>query len=224
MIKNGIEIVKRNGINYLHMNGRKIKHKPWLGDLFSFLYDSIMSKSIFPKKLDASIEKHTLFLKNEFSSVHNSNVLELATGSGNLSEILPCDNSYTGIDISEGLLRIAYKKFTKAGFKNPELFVCSAEELPFQDMLYDICICNISLNFFSDLDSVIKEVKRVLKNQGIFICSVPVPERNKKQSVIRGELYPENELKKLFEMKGFRFTSYDFRNGALLYFKVISKD
>jgi len=224
VIKNGIEIVKRNGINYLHMNGRKIKHKPWLGDLFSFLYDSIMSKSIFPKKLDASIEKHTLFLKNEFSSVHNSNVLELATGSGNLSEILPCDNSYTGIDISEGLLRIAYKKFTKAGFKNPKLFVCSAEELPFQDMLYDICICNISLNFFSDLDSVIKEVKRVLKNQGIFICSVPVPERNKKQSVIRGELYPENELKKLFEMKGFRFTPYEFMNGALLYFKVISKD
>ena len=93
------------------------------------------------------------------------------------------------IDISEGLLRIAYKRYIKAGFKNPELFVCSAEELPFQNKLYDICICNLSLNFFSDLNSVIKEVKRVLKNRGIFICSVPVPERNQKQSVIRGELY-----------------------------------
>jgi ubiquinone/menaquinone biosynthesis C-methylase UbiE len=74
------------------------------------------------------------------------------------------------------------------------------------------------------LDSVIKEAKRVLKSQGIFICSVPVPERNQKQNIIRGKLYSENELKEIFEMNGFYFNSYDFRNGALLYFKVTLKD
>jgi ubiquinone/menaquinone biosynthesis C-methylase UbiE len=224
MIKNGIEVIKRNGITYLYKNGRKIRYKPWLGDLFSFLYDSIMTKSVFPKKFEASIEKHKQFLKDELSGTHDKSVLELATGSGNISEILPCNNIYTGIDISEGLLRIAYKKFLKAEFKYFELFVCGAEELPFQDQLFDICICNLSLNFFSDLASVIQEVKRVLKYKGIFICSVPVPEKNQKQSVIRGNLYSENELKNIFETNGFNFTSYDFRNGALLYFKAVKRD
>ena len=69
MIKNGIEVVKSNGIYHLHKNGRKIKHKPWLGDIFSFFYDFIMIRSIFPKKFEASIEKHTIFLKNELSSI-----------------------------------------------------------------------------------------------------------------------------------------------------------
>ncbi len=224
MIKSGIEVIKRKGINYLHKNGRKLRHKPWLGDLFSFLYDSIMTKSVFPKKFEASIEKHAQFLQVEYAGIHDKRVLELATGSGNISEILPSDNIYAGIDISEGLLKIAYKKFIKAGFKNFELSLCGAEELPFQDQLFDICICNLSLNFFSDLTTVIQEVKRVLKNQGIFICSIPVPERNQKQSVIRGNLYSENELKSIFETNGLKFTSYDFKNGALLYFRAVTRD
>lgn len=72
MLKRDIDIVKKNGIYYLYKNGKKIKDKPWLGDLFSFLYDSIMAKSVFPKKFDASIKEHTQFLKKEYSGVHNS--------------------------------------------------------------------------------------------------------------------------------------------------------
>jgi SAM-dependent methyltransferase len=203
MIKNGIAAIKRNGITYLYKNSRKLRYKPWLGDLFSFLYDSTMTKSVFPKKFEASIEKHVQFLQVEFAGIHDNRVLELATGSGNISEILPSDNIYAGIDISKGLLKIAYKKFSKADFKNFELFLCSEEELPFQDKLYDICICNLSLNFFSNLTTVLKELKRVLKNQGIFICSTPIPERNQKQSVIRGNLHSENELKNIFEINDF---------------------
>jgi ubiquinone/menaquinone biosynthesis C-methylase UbiE len=224
MIKNEIKIRNKNGLSYLYKNSKKIKYKPWLGDLFSFLYDSIMKKSIFPKKFDASIEKHIQFLKNELKDVHNNTILELATGSGNLSEILPSDNKYIGTDISEGLLKIAYKKFSKNNFKDFELFVCSAEELPFQDEIYDICICNLSLNFFGELDGVVKEVKRVLKDEGVFICSVPVPEKNEKKSVIRGTLLSENEMKELFERNGFNFTLYKFTNGTLLYFKAIMID
>lgn len=224
MIKEGIDVVKKNGFYYIYKNGRKIKYKPWLGDIFSFMYDYIMTKSIFPKKFEASIEKHTGFLIKELSTIHNNSVLEIATGSGNLAGILNNDNSYVGIDISAGLLRIASRRFRNAGFKNPELYLSNAEQLPFSDNLFDISICNLSLNFFDDLDSIIKELKRVLKKQGIFICSVPIPERNKKQSVIRGKLYSEHELKELFSKHKFRFDPYDFENGTLLYFKAIFMD
>ena len=60
-----IESIKINGITYLTKNGKKIKYSPWLGDLISFMYDIIMEKSIFPKKLDANMERHIKFLKKD---------------------------------------------------------------------------------------------------------------------------------------------------------------
>ncbi len=87
-----------------------------------------------------------------------------------------------------------------------------------------LLICNLSLNFFGDLNRVIEEIKRVLRNRGAFICSIPVPERNLKGSTIHGKLFSENQLKELFAMNGFRFTAYNLKNGALLYFRAVFND
>ncbi|ABO35132.1 Methyltransferase type 11 [Methanococcus maripaludis C5] len=220
MLKNENEVLETNGIYYIYKNGKRKKYESWLSGIFSFLYDPIMSKSVFPKTLGSSMEKHELFLKDKLKSIHDQEVLELATGSGNLSQFLPTDNRYSGVDVSEGLLKIAFKKFYKAGFKNAKLFLCGAEELPFKDNFYDVCVCNLSLNFFNGLDSVINELKRVLKTGSKFICSVPVTGRNKRKNTIRGKLYSENELKDIFENKGFSFKPYDFKNGSLLYFSA----
>ena len=58
-IKDSVNITRKNGLNRLLDDKNKlIKYKPWIGDLFSFLYDRIMEKSVFPKKFNASIEKH----------------------------------------------------------------------------------------------------------------------------------------------------------------------
>ncbi len=221
MLKNGINVIKKKGVHYFTENGKRIKYKPWLGDMFSFLYDSIMRNSVFPKKFGASIETHNQLLLDEYSKIQNCNVLELATGSGNVSELISHNNRFVGIDISEGLLRLAYKKFSTSGFNNFDLFLSSADDLPFQDNYFDFCICNLSLNFFPDVSKVISEIQRVIKNNAACICSVPVPERNEKARVIRGTLYSEEELKKMFEDSSFLFTPYDVRNGALLYFKAV---
>jgi len=224
MIKKNIKISTKNGVNYVYKDDIIVKQKPWIGDAFSFLYDFLMKKSVYPKKLDASYKQHIVFLKKNLGVIHDMSVLELATGSGNLSEILPKDNKYVGVDVSPGLLKAAYKKFMKNGYKDFQLYSCSAEDLPFTDNLFNLCICNISLNFFDDLDKVIKEIKRVLKEKGVFFCNVPVPERNKKQSVIHGKLYSESDLMKKFVSNGFDFKTYNFTNGSLLYFKAILKD
>jgi len=50
---------------------------------------------------------------------------------------------------------------------------------------------------------------------------VPVPERNKTRSLIRGNLYTETRLKNMFEQAGFGFFPCDFENGVLLYFKAV---
>jgi ubiquinone/menaquinone biosynthesis C-methylase UbiE len=221
MLKSGLVAEKRGPIHYVYRDNKPLAKKPWLGGLFSGFYDSIMKNSVFPKKFAASFETHNGFLERELKDAHDRRVLELATGSGNLSCFLPPDNTYVGTDISAGLLKIASKKFSKSRFTDFTLFVSPAEDIPVDDGFADMCICNLSLNFFGDLETVIRETKRALTNDGVFICSVPVPERNRRGSTIRGTLRPENELRDIYEKNGFEFRPYEIDNGAVLYFKAL---
>jgi SAM-dependent methyltransferase len=222
MLKNGIKVIKKQGLYYIVQDGGKLlKFKPWLGDTFSFLYDVIMKRSIFPKKIGGDINLHYEILTSELNCIHEKRVLELATGSGSAVNFLPNDNHYTGIDISPGLLRKAAKSFRLAGFKNAEFYVASSDDLPFDDNLFDIALCILSLNFFNDIKKVFQEIKRVLVPGALFICSVPVPERNRLQSTIRGTLYAGEEFKKICQENGFSFESISVENGALLYFRAI---
>jgi len=223
--KKEFEIIKKQGINYLvEGNGKIKKFKPWLGDMFSFLYDRIMEKSIFPKLFNGDISKHVEILKREFKDIHNKEIIEIATGSGTISEVLPNDNKYVGIDISKGLLKKAYSRFKAKGFQNFELYNTSAEILPFDENTFDFAVCNLSLNFFNNLDLLLRDLRRMLKPNSTFFCSVPLPERKPEKSKIRGILYSENEFKEIFKKYGFEMDSKPYENGAVLYFTAILKD
>lgn len=220
-LKKFVEVTKKKKVFYLIDDKKKIRtFKPWLGDMFSFLYDRIMSKSIFPDKFNGSIQRHFEILKNEFQNIHNKNILEIATGSGNAVKFLNNDNLYTGTDISAGLLRIAVKKFYQNKFRNAEFYIVDANDLPFNDKFFDLSLCNLSLNFFDSIDNFIIELKRILKPGGMFFCSVPIPEKKKPNVQIRGALYSADELKQLFGKYGFMFEKLQYENGALLYFKA----
>lgn len=223
MIQDWIIIKKKRGINYIVKGNRIEKYKPWLGDLFSYFYDPIMKSTVFPKKLNADIKKHSEILLRELRDVHNKDILELAAGSGSIVKCLPKDNRYIGMDISPGLLRQAITKFNTAGFINPEFYLVGSENFPFKENSFDICLCNLSINFFPDLNKTLNEVKRVLKKNAIFIGSVPVPERNLKKSKINGTLFSEEEFKTIFEGSGFLFKPIMEENGTIFYFKAIKK-
>jgi hypothetical protein len=52
MLKQGIRVINKKGLIYIVKDGvSPLEFKPWLGDAFSFLYDFIMQKAIFPKNL-----------------------------------------------------------------------------------------------------------------------------------------------------------------------------
>jgi SAM-dependent methyltransferase len=222
---NNITMIKKHGVNYLvDENGKIKKFKPWLGDIFSFLYDRIMEKSIFPKLFNGDIHKHYEILKKEFENLHNKEIIEIATGSGIISEILPKDNVYFGIDISKGLLKKAYSRFKIKGFQNFELYNTKAAQLPFAENSFDFAICNLSLNFFDDINLFLNELSRILKIHSPFFCSVPIPERKPKKSKIRGVLYSEDELKEIFKKHGFEIDIKPYENGAVLYFTAVLKN
>ena len=222
MLRNGIMVVEKKGLYYIVKNdGSLMKFKPWLGDVFSFLYDFIMKCYIFPKKFGGDMSKHYEILKEQLQDVHGKKVLELASGSGSAVNFLPNDNQYVGTDISPGLLKQAMKNFQNAGFKDAEFYVTSAADLPFNNNYFDIILCILSLNFFDDVIKTFQEIKRVSAKGANFICSVPVPERNSLQSTIRRTLYSEKELEEICQESGFSFESIPFENGALLYFRAI---
>ena len=160
-LKESLKVTQKNNIYYvLDDNGKIIKYKPWLGDIFSCLYDRIMEKSIFPKKFKGSIVKHFNILKEEYQDIHGINLLEIATGSGFSSELISNDNSYTGTDISSGLLSQAVRKFKNSNFRDTEFYVATASDLPFNNSYFDVVICDLSLNFFGEIHTFIKEIKR----------------------------------------------------------------
>jgi len=216
-----MKTIIKNHLHYRVENGQRKRFKPWLGDSVSFLYDVIMKRSIFPKKFGADMDRHFDILNQTLKNVHGKRVLELATGSGSAVNFLPNDNLYTGTDISPGLLRKAVKRFDSTGFKNVDFYVTSANDLPFDDNQFAVCLCILSLNFFDDVNDVFQEIKRVLVPGAVFICSVPAPERNRSQCTIRGTLYSESALENICRANGFIFESMPFENGALLYFKAV---
>ena len=222
MLKNGIKVVRKKGLHFVRgADGKPSRFKPWLGDCFAFLYDSIMEKSIFPKKFAADITKHYDMLRQELDGVHGKRVLELATGSGSATSFLRNDNAYVGTDISPGLLKKAVKRFQSAGFGNAEFYVLSADDLPFRNESFDVCLCILSFNFFNAPVKVLREVNRVTVPGSLFLCVVPVPERNRCGNLIRGNLRSEEELTQLVQENGFTFESIPCDNGALLYFRGI---
>jgi ubiquinone/menaquinone biosynthesis C-methylase UbiE len=182
-----------------------------------------MSRSVFPRQLGGDIQKHYAILAQELAGVHGKQILELGTGSGSAVRFLGSDNHYTGTDISTGLLKRAVKRFVRSGFPEPEFYVVSGDDLPFDGDTFDLCLCILSLNFIGNGEMVFEEVRRVLHVEGEFVCSVPVPERNRLQSTIRGVLYSEAELGRMCEKYGFRYERIARENGALLYFRAIKE-
>lgn len=224
MLKTGIRVIEKQDLYYIAESKNAVRpFKPWIRDSFSFLYDFIMKGSIFPKKFGADMSRHYEILAQRLRGIHGKRVLELATGTGSAINFLDKDNQYTGTDISPGLLRKAVKNFKTAGFKDAKFYVSSADNLPFDVNIFNICLCILSLNFFDNVRNVFQEIRRVLVAGGVFICTVPVPERNSLQSTIRGTLYSEDELRKICQENGFEFESMPDQNGTLLYFTAISQ-
>lgn len=225
MLKESVRIAEKNGILYpFAQNGRPLRQKPWLGDLFSPLYDRLMKRSVFPKKMEASYDKHYEILRKMLGHISGKAVVEFAAGSGDAVRFLNRDNNYAGLDISPGLLHAARKKFDRYGFGKYRLYCADACKTPFKDRSFDIALCNLSLNLFRNIDGFFVELLRILKPDGIFYCSVPLPERKNSKYVIHGTLYGLDELQKKIEgLKG-RFEPSLHKNGVLLYFSAKFND
>ncbi len=76
-----------------------------------------------------------------------------------------------GVDISEGLITIAKKKFPDIVFK-----VMDMESLDFEDETFDLTYSSLAIHYLADWTTALKEARRALKPGGryVFSCGHPI--------------------------------------------------
>ena len=118
-----------------------------------------------------SYEKHAILQKEaaeilaDFSGELKGKGIDLGCGTGFLYEFFK-KSSIIGIDISTDMISF-YRK------RNRNAVVCDMEKLPFLDKSFNFAISNFSLHW-SDIEKTFSEVKRVLKENGVFIFNIPI--------------------------------------------------
>ena len=134
--------------------------------------------------LSARIRLHSLYSQNPqswFSWVYDQcritpsmNILEIGCGSGKLwtenREKLPDDIRICLSDLSEGMIRDARRSL---GQDDPRFSFSSFDchSIPFPDQSFDLVIANHVLFYCEDIPRVCREVSRVLRPEGRFVCS-----------------------------------------------------
>ncbi len=127
-----------------------------------------------------SFGMHRLW-KNEFIRQIpnlNSNILDVASGSGDIALKLAKkakdrgnNISLTLSDINKEMLKQAKKKSIDLNlFQNLKFILASAEELPFPDNSFDYYTIAFGIRNVPDINKALKEAYRVLKPMGKFVC------------------------------------------------------
>jgi ubiquinone/menaquinone biosynthesis C-methylase UbiE len=97
-------------------------------------------------------------------------LLDIATGGGHVANALaPYFKQVVALDLTPEMLEKARGFLESNGIKNAAFVQGDAENLPFPDESVGTVTCRIAAHHFPDVRKFVKEVHRVLKQQGLFI-------------------------------------------------------
>ncbi|MBU0477587.1 class I SAM-dependent methyltransferase [bacterium] len=116
-----------------------------------------------------SLMKETYKLCIEY--VKNKDVLDIGCGEGYVDLYLSdVAKHVAGIDVDQGVVDKANKLFSE---KNMTFYRMSGDDLKFQSNSFDVIISSQSIEHMKNDEKFLSEVHRLLKNNGIFICTTP---------------------------------------------------
>jgi demethylmenaquinone methyltransferase / 2-methoxy-6-polyprenyl-1,4-benzoquinol methylase len=109
---------------------------------------------------------------HQLSLYKPNRILDVATGTGDLALLISTlePEHVTGIDIAGNMLAIAKQKANQKRLNERLTFEDGdAEDLPFQDEVFDAVTVAFGVRNFEDLEKGISEMKRVLKIGGVMM-------------------------------------------------------
>jgi len=122
--------------------------------------------------LSANIDK--VWRKNVIRKIRPykpERILDIATGTADFAIAASRIEGakITGIDISEGMLKIGQKKVLKRNLSDRiKLVKADSENLPFEDNSFDVATVGFGVRNFENLEKGLSEIVRVLKPEGVF--------------------------------------------------------
>ena len=97
-------------------------------------------------------------------------VLDVCCGSGAsaipAAETVGPDGSVVGVDLAGNLLALARRKAEQRGLTNIEFRSGDMTQLPFEEGSFDVVVCVFGIFFVPDMESALRELKRVLRTGG----------------------------------------------------------
>jgi len=147
------------------------------------------------------LRKKELGLVRRFS---RGRILDIGCGTGYHMRLA---KNATGIDISEGMLKIARER----GFDAKR---ADAEKLPFKNESFDTIFCFFSVLNMCNYRNAVKEMARVLKPGGLVLLSLSsMHDKGKfgimKKKIRLKKLFTKKELFDIFESNGFKPEHFD---------------
>lgn len=126
---------------------------------------------IYLNPLDEIVFEHIHRYHFASKFVKNKIVLDIACGSGyGTNYMANFAQKVYGLDIDNEVILDNISKFRR---NNIQFFCGNATQLPFADKTFDIVVSFETIEHIDDYVSFLKEIKRVLKNEGILIISTP---------------------------------------------------
>jgi demethylmenaquinone methyltransferase/2-methoxy-6-polyprenyl-1,4-benzoquinol methylase len=114
----------------------------------------------------ATIGRDKYWKKNILTKIQGNTVLDLASGTGILSEMIR--NSNDALEVLSLDLSFDYVKISKNRRRIRTVVNANAEMLPFRDRTCD-CIVSSYLAKYVDIDKLVKEISRVITPNGIVV-------------------------------------------------------
>ena len=156
----------------------------------------------------------------------SGSLLDLGCGVGQYSKYF----SDRGFDVTSA--DISERALDYLGKKSPEIKTVRLDmtkPLPFLDKSFDVVFANLSIHFFSkaDTDALISEIRRILKDDGVFIGSCNSSKAYKyiedKSTVIEDGFYLEDggRAVRLFDKAQFDYFFRDWQTVTLSEFETV---
>lgn len=115
--------------------------------------------------------EHLVRYKAAQNIVKGKTVLDVACGSGYGTKLLAkTSKNVIGIDIDKDTIEFAKKNY---GAKNIDYLVGDCTDMPLEDASFDAVVTFETIEHIKDYNKFIKEIKRVLKPDGLVIISTP---------------------------------------------------
>ncbi len=136
------------------------------------MWDAISER--YDRELDLRFRPAQEALLDRSGLGANQSVLDIGTGTGSVaiaaSHAVGDGGDVTGIDVSDGMLRIADRRLIEE--TNIMFRKGSVEEIPAVDNAFDVVLASLVMMFVPDREAAAREIARVLKPGGRFVASV----------------------------------------------------